>query len=423
MTAPAPAPPPGPAASLDERPVVLRRLPSSPELKQARWAREVDAYPFGHVFDEPSRATLRGPDGREILNLGSNNYLGLTTHPRVVAAARAAVDDYGSGCSGSRILNGTNRLHVELEAELADFFGYEAALVTTTGFAANTAAVTGLTGRGDWFVCDRDVHASLAEGLAASDARVVRFRHNDIRSLGVRLADVPAGAGLMVVVEGVYSVDGSVAPLAEVADATHARAGALLVDDAHGVGVLGATGRGAGEELGCLDRIDVLTLTFSKALASCGGAVLGSRDVVEAVRHRANSYLFMASNVPAAVAAAREALRVLRETPELPARARANGDLLRAAVEGAGWPVTPGGGPIVSIPLPNAVHAAGAWRIMVELGAYCNVQIPPAVPEGCAALRLSAMATHSADQFERLHQVLVEVKKVIRAARRREEER
>lgn len=220
-----------------------------------------------------------------------------------------------------------------------------------------------------------------------------------------RMAAVPEGSGLMVVVEGMYSVDSSVAPLDE------------LLDAVHGVGVLGETGRGAGEALGCLDRIDLLTLTFSKSLASCGGAILGPTDVVEEIRHKADSYLFMASNVPAAVAASLEALRVVRETPELPDRVRHNGELLRAAVTEAGWPVTDGQGPIVSVSLPNPFHAVGAWRIMLELGAYCNVQIPPAVPKGRASLRLSAMATHTAEQIDRLHDIVVEVQKVIRSLR------
>jgi 8-amino-7-oxononanoate synthase len=407
------------AMGVRERPRMLARLASSAELRQARYSRQIDAYPFGYVFAGPSRERFAAPDGKEVLNFGSNNYLGLTTHPRVMEAAQRAVAAFGTGCSGSRILNGTTSLHAALEADLAGFFGTEAAVVTTTGFAANTAALTGLVRERDWIVADRDIHASLAEGITASGAQVTRFAHNDLRSLTQRLDRVPEDADLLVVVEGVYSVDGSVARLAPLVDLVHERGGAVLVDDAHGVGVLGATGRGAGEAGGCLDRVDLLTLTFSKALASCGGAVVGPVDAVEEIRHRADSYLFMASNVPAALAAAHEALRVLREAPELPAQVRHNGDLLRQAVTAAGWPVAPGEAPIVSVTLPNVFHAVGTWRILLELGAYCNVQIPPAVPKGRAALRFSAMATHTPADIDRLHDMLVETHGVIRNLRRR----
>ena len=405
------------ASALDDmarvEPAMFTRIAAIPELRQAKYAEEIDAYPFARVFEGPSDCTFSAPNSAEMLNFASNDYLGLTTDPRVLAAVHAAVDKWGSGCSGSRILNGTNALHIELEEELADFLGKEAAMVTSTGFTANVAALTGLLRSGDWVVADRDIHASLGDGISLSGASVTRFRHNGLNSLQQRIDAVPPEAPVMVVTEGVYSVDGSVSPLPEVAAAAHRRGGAILVDDAHGFGVLGQAGRGAGEHLDCMDDIDLVTLTFSKALASCGGAIAGPASVVEGIRHRATAYLFQASNVPAAVAAALEALRILRANPELAETVRRNGGLLRAAIIDAGWPVSDGIAPIVSVCLPNTIHAVVAWRIMYELGVYSNVQIPPAVPKGRAALRFSAMATHTPAQIERVHEILVETKAVI----------
>jgi len=242
------------------RPPILARVESSTVRAQLAMAKERGVYAFSYVFEGAAGPMFRAPSGQQVLNFGSNNYLGLTTHPRVVAAARAAVDDFGTGCTGSRLMNGTLRLHIALEEELADFYGKEAALVATTGFGANMSVLTTLTRPGDWLVCDRDIHASLLEGAAASGARVSRFRHNDLRSLGQRLARVPAEDGLLVLIEGVYSADGSVAPVADVVAATRSHNGAVLVDEAHALGVLGALGRGACEEAGCLDDVDLVTV-------------------------------------------------------------------------------------------------------------------------------------------------------------------
>lgn len=390
----------------DRRPALFERLAKNQLRGLVQLARDSDVYPFGYVSAASEGPTFAGLDGHTLLNFGSNNYLGLTHHPKVVEAAVAAVRQFGTGCTGSRLLNGTLDLHRQLEAELADFYDKPAALVTTTGFAANTATLTTLTQPGDWLICDHDIHASLLEGAAAAGVKLSRFRHNDARSAQRRVDAVPKGAATMILTEGVFSVDGSVAPLAEIGALARSVGAVFMVDEAHGLGVLGATGRGACEALNCIDAVDLITVTFSKSLASCGGAVVGPADVIDDLRHLARSYLFTASNVPASVGAALAALRVLREQPELAAAARANGERLRRAAAEAGWRVAPGEGPIVGLRVPNVIEAVHAWKRLMDRGVYCNVFAGPAMPEGRAMLRLSAMVSHTDVHFEQLEEAL-----------------
>ena len=381
---------------LSRRPDLLRRFIERSRVRQlVELAKALDAYPFGRVFAAAAGPTFIDEAGNEVLNFGSNNYLGLTTHPRVIEAARAATARYGSGCTGSRLMNGTLRLHIDLEEELADFCGAADAIVCTTGFAANTAAIASVVTRNDVVVCDRDSHASLMEGIAAAGATPVRFRHNDMASLRRRLQKVPDDTGVLVVVESVYSADGSQAPLQDVVEACREAGATLLVDDAHGLGTLGPTGRGGAEAAGVLGSVDLTTLTFSKALASCGGAILGPPDVLDELRHSARSYLFTASNVPAAIAAALEALRILRENPQLAGASCRAGDTIRRAAIDAGFQVLPGAGPIVGVPFANVPQAVAANLLLLGLGVYCNVFVPPAVADGKSVLRFSGMATHT----------------------------
>jgi len=343
----------------------------------------------------------RYTDGVERTNLGSNNYLGLTTDPRVAEGARAALERYGTGASGSRLLNGTSQLHLALEAELADFYGVEAAVVTSSGFTANLALLSAVGGPGDAVLVDAHAHASLQAGAAASRAQVLRWRHNDVDSLRSRLERVDPAAGVVVVTDGVYSMQGETAPLADLA-AVCAQAGArLVVDEAHGIGVLGATGRGAAEAAGVLAAVDAVTITMSKSLGSCGGAVLTTAALAEGLRTRAVPYVFAAANVPASVGASLAALRVLRAEPERPARVRSLGELLRRELARAGVPVLAGQGAVVAVPVGDDEQVLRAWRAVFAAGVYVNAAVHPAVPRGQGVLRLSVMSTHTEEQLER----------------------
>jgi len=356
----------------------------------ARMAIDAGIYPFYLAFDDADAAVAR-LDGREIVMCGSNNYLGLTRDPRVVGAAREALDRYGTSCTGSRLLNGNLRLHEELEAELADFAGKEAALVFPTGYSANLGAISALAGSGDVILVDKDVHASLLDATQLTRASIKPFRHNDIADLRRRLAQVPGGAGRLVVVDGVYSMGGDLCPLPEIVEACGDFGARLLVDDAHGAGVLG-DGRGTAAHFDLLDRVDILTLTFSKAFASIGGAVLGDADVIHYLRHHARSEIFSASMTPASTAAALAAVRVLRAEPwraRIPLQHAAS---VSTQLRNHGFATQPTPSAILPVPTGEVIQTGLAWRRLLDLGVYVNAVVPPA---GSPRLRTSYTAAHT----------------------------
>ncbi|MGZ4506201.1 MAG: aminotransferase class I/II-fold pyridoxal phosphate-dependent enzyme [Blastococcus sp.] len=337
-------------------------------------------------------------DGRQRINLGSNNYLGLAGDPRVIEAAGTALRQFGASTSGSRVLNGTTRLHLDLEAELADHYGTEAAVLTSSGINANVALLSTVGNPGDVLLVDAHAHASVHAGAAASRGTVSRFPHNDVGSLTQRLQRLEPRAGAVVVVDGVYSMTGELAPLAEIAALCDRFGARLVVDEAHGLGVLGEHGRGAVEKAGVLDRVDAVTVAFSKSLASVGGAVLTSRAVADGIRASALPYVFSAANDPASVGAAL-ALRILRSEPERMARTRENGELLRRSLAEAGTPPLAGRGAVIAVPTGEEQVTATAWRIAFDAGVYLNAVAYPAVPRGQGVLRLSVMATHTPEQL------------------------
>jgi 8-amino-7-oxononanoate synthase len=347
----------------------------------------------------PQAVTLYD-DGRHRINLGSNNYLGLAGDPRVIEAAAAAVRQFGTSTSGSRVLNGTTRLHLALEEELADHYGTEAAVLTSSGINSNLALLSTMGSPGDVLLVDAHAHASLHAGAAASRGTVSRFRHNDVGSLTQRLEALDPRAGAVVVVDGVYSMTGEMAPLAEIAALCDRFGARLVVDEAHGLGVLGAGGRGAVEETGVLHRADAVTVAFSKSLASVGGAVMTCRAAADGIRASALPYVFSAANDPASVGAALAALRLLRSEPERMARIRQNGGFLRRALDGAGAASLPGQGAVIAVPTGEAEVTAAAWKIAFDAGVYCNAVAYPAVPRGHGVLRLSVMATHTDEQLQ-----------------------
>ena len=381
-------------------------------LDQLNAAREHDLLPyFREVDGEPGPVVQM--EGRERITLGSNNYLGLTTHPAVKQAAQDALDKYGTGLTGSRFMNGTTPLHLELERELADWTGAEDALVFTTGYQANVGCIATLLDAADTVICDSGDHASILDAVMMSRARIRPFRHNKLDKLQKMLErSTDDGGGVLVVVDGVFSMEGDLAPLPDIVALCREHGARLLVDEAHGVGVLGETGTGACEVFGVSDQVDLRMGTFSKSLASCGGFIAGPAEVIDFLRVQARAFMFTASAVPAAVGAALGALRVIRsdEGKELLARVLDNARYLQAGLDELGFDVVqptpmPDGSdvltPIVPVTIGDDWQAVLFWKALYDEGVYANVALYPAVQRGGALLRTSVMATHERDHLDR----------------------
>jgi 8-amino-7-oxononanoate synthase len=356
-------------------------------------------------------------EGRHTIMLGSNNYLGLTGDPRVKEAARDALERYGTGLTGSRLLNGTTPLHVALETELADWIEVEEAMVFTTGYQANLGCIGTILQPGDTVVCDSGDHASILDGCRLSGAKLRPFRHNQMEKLDRMLGRAgDDGGGVLVVVDGVFSMEGDVAPLPEIVELCGQHGARLMVDEAHAVGVLGERGAGTCELYGLESRVDLRMGTFSKSLASCGGFIAGPSEVMEYLRVASRSFIFTASAVPAAVGAALGALRVIRsEGPELMARCLGNARYLRQGLRDLGLAVIepgklPDGSeattPVVPVVVGEDWKAVLLWKALYEAGLYTNVAIHPAVPPGGALLRTSLMATHEREHLDRALEIL-----------------
>ena len=384
---------------------------------QLRAAREADLLPYFRTLEGPAGPVVE-MEGAERIMLGSNNYLGLTGDERVVQGAQDALTKYGTGLTGSRLLNGTIALHLELEHEIAEWMGTEEALVFTTGHQANLAALGTLLAPGDTVVADSGDHASILDGCLLSRAKLRAFRHNRMEKLEKALdkAVTHDGGGVLVVVDGVFSMEGDVAPLGPITELC-ARFGArLMVDEAHGAGVLGARGAGASELLGVEDRVDLRMGTFSKSLASCGGFLAGDHDVIDYLRIQSRAFLFTAAGVPAAVGAALAALKIVRsdEGPPLLARVLENAAYLHAGLREHGFKVVEHEGdhmtPIVPVIVGDDWKAVLLWRALYDAGVFVNVAIHPAVPPGGALLRTSVMATHDRATLDRALDAFAAVK-------------
>jgi 8-amino-7-oxononanoate synthase len=374
-------------------------------LEQLQAARELDALPYFRTLDGPTLPVVE-MEGKRRVMLGSNNYLGLTGDERVKQGALDALNRYGTGLTGSRFLNGTIGLHLELERELAEWLDAEAALVFTTGHQANIGALGTILGPSDTVVADSGDHASILDGCILSRAKLRAFRHNRLDRLEHTLEKAQSdGGGILVVVDGVFSMEGDVAPLNEIADLC-ARFGArLMVDEAHALGVLGARGAGTCELLGIEDRVDLRMATFSKSLASCGGVIAGPADVIEFLRIASRPFIFTASAVPAAVGAALAAVRVCRseEGRALFAKVLDNARYLHDGLSELGFKVversrladgTVLATPVVPVVVGDDWKAVFLWKALYEAGVFVNVAIHPAVPPAGALLRTSVMATH-----------------------------
>jgi 8-amino-7-oxononanoate synthase len=389
---------------------VFAKARSHDRLDQLEAAKEQDLLPYFRLLTSAAGPMVE-MEGRETIMLGSNNYLGLTGDERVKQGARDALEAFGTGVTGSRLLNGTTPLHIELERELAEWMGEDDAIVYTTGYQANLGCIGAILDPGDTVICDSGDHASILDGCRLSGARLRPFRHNRMDKLEKMLGRAAEdGGGVLVVVDGVFSMEGDVCDLPRTVELCRAHGARLLVDEAHGAGVLGGRGAGACEVFGLEDEVDLRMGTFSKSLASCGGFIVGPADVIEYLRISSRSFVFSASAVPAAVGAALAALRVIRsEGPALFARLLANAQYLREGLRGLGLQVVEPGSladgatvttPVVPVIVGDDWQAVLLWKALFEEGVYTNVAIHPAVPPGGALLRTSLMATHETDHLD-----------------------
>jgi 8-amino-7-oxononanoate synthase len=400
-----------PETSID----VFAKARDSERIAQLHAARDADILPYFRSVEGPALPVVE-MEGAPRIMLGSNNYLGLTSDPRVIAGAREALDVYGPGLTGSRLLNGTTPMHLALEAELAAWMGTEDAIVFTTGHQANVGTLGTILAPGDTVIADSADHASILDGCLLSRARLRPFRHRRLEKLEKALERAQSDeGGVLVVVDGVFSMEGDVAELEPIADLCGRFGARLMVDEAHGAGVLGARGAGASELLGVEDRVDLRMGTFSKSLASCGGFVAGPADVVEYLRIQSRAFLFTASAVPAAVGAALAALRVVR-SDDGPALMAAVLEAARYWSDGLverGFKVVRHGDvvtPIVPVLVEDDWKAALLWRALYDAGVFVNTAMHPAVPPGGALLRTSVMATHDHATLDRALEAFATVK-------------
>jgi 8-amino-7-oxononanoate synthase len=363
-------------------------------------AKETGIYPFFIPLDE-NEGTEVIYDGRRVIMCGSNNYLGLTTHPKVRQAAIDAINRYGTSCTGSRFLNGNMSLHERLEAELADWVGKEAALVFSTGMQVNLGTISAVLGRGDIVILDKEDHASIVDGAFLSGAKIERYRHNDMDHLERVLKSLPEEKGKLLVVDGLFSMEGDIAPLPEIVPLCKKYGVRLMVDDAHAMGVLGG-GRGTAAQFGMTDDVDLIMSTFSKSFASLGGFIAGDADVVDYIKHHARSLIFSASIPPANSASALAALEVMREEPERIDRVNEIADYMRQEYQRLGFDTGTSETPVIPIIIGDDDLTFMTWKLLFENGVFVNPVISPAVAPGRQLLRTSYMATHTNEQLDQV---------------------
>ncbi len=378
---------------------------------QAREAMENGSYPYFIPLDE-NEGTEVEYKGQRLIMCGSNNYLGLTTHPKVKQAAQQAIIRYGTSCTGSRFLNGTLAMHEQLERELADFVGKDEALIFSTGMQVNLGTISSLITRDDVVILDKDDHASIVDGARLGYGKIERFRHNDIEHLERVLQSLPDNVGKLIVVDGVFSMGGDLADLPGIIPVAGKYGARIMVDDAHGMGVMGR-GHGTAAESGVTDQVDLIMSTFSKSFASLGGFVAGDDDVIHYIKHTARSLIFSASIPAANAAAALAALHVIRDEPELAARVIQIGARVKKELSAMGFNVGESVTPIVPVIIGDDERTFKTWKTLFENGVFVNPVISPAVPQGMQLLRTSYMASHTDAQIDQVLDVFKKVGKEV----------
>lgn len=378
---------------------------------EARMAIAAGFYPYFIPLSESEGAEATYQDHRLIM-CGSNNYLGLTTHPKVRQAAKDAIDRFGTSCTGSRFLNGTIEMHEQLERELAEWVGKESALVFSTGMQVNLGTISAIVGRGDFAVLDKDDHASIVDGARLSWGETRRYRHNDMPDLERVLAGLPDDKGKLVIVDGIFSMEGDIAPLPEMIPVCKKYGARLMVDDAHAIGVLGG-GRGTAAHFGVTGDVDLVMSTFSKSFASLGGFIAGDDDVIHYIKHFARSLIFSASIPPSNTAAALAALDVMRTDPQRIERLNAIAGRMRREYRRLGFNTGNSETPVIPIVIGDDMLTFTTWKLLFDAGVFVNPVIAPAVSPGRQLLRTSYMATHTDEQLERVLEIFERVGKQV----------
>lgn len=371
-------------------------------------AKADNIYPYFHKL-ESRQAPEVLMEGKRRIMLGSNNYLGLTSNPRVIEAGVRAIEKYGSGCSGSRFLNGTLDLHVQLESELAEFLGKEAVTTFSTGFQSNLGIISAIAGRGDYIFCDKENHASIYDGCKLSYAKTIRFNHSDMAHLETMLQTVPLDAAKLIVTDGVFSMGGDICKLPEIVALAEKYNARVMVDDAHGLGVIGNGGRGTADYFGLTDKVDIIMGTFSKSLASLGGYMAADSRVVEYVRHASRPFIFCASIPPANCATAIEALHILRENPELPQHLIELAAYMRKGLRERGIKIRDSITPIIPIYTYEEMRTFYKAKELYDEGVYVNPVLPPATPPGECLLRTSYMANLTVELLDEALDIIEKV--------------
>jgi len=375
----------------------------------ARDVQSIGLYPYFIPLSE-SEGSVAKYNGKSLIMCGSNNYLGLTTHPEVQEASREAISRFGSSCTGSRFLNGTLELHEDLETELADWVQKDQALVFSTGMQVNLGVISSLVGRNDYVILDRDDHASIVDGARLSFGNMIRFRHNDISDLEGKLSRLPTDAGKLLVIDGLYSMEGDIASLPEIVPLCKKFNTRIMIDDAHAVGVLGG-GRGTAAHFGLTDDVDLIMGTFSKSFASCGGYIAGDEEVIHYVKHNARSLIFSASIPGPNAAAALAALNIMKREPERIERLNQIGLTMRREFKNLGFDIGNSETPVIPIIIGDDLLTLKTWKQLFDSGVFVNPILSPATPPGRQLLRTSYMATHTDEQIDQVLTIFEKVGK------------
>ncbi|MDZ7690096.1 MAG: aminotransferase class I/II-fold pyridoxal phosphate-dependent enzyme [Balneolaceae bacterium] len=358
-------------------------------------------YPYFKPLQATDGTTVK-IEGREVIMAGSNNYLGLTNDPRVIKAAQDVITDYGTGCTGSRYLNGTLDLHLELEEKLANFMRKDACVLFSTGYQTNEGSIQTIAGRKDIIFSDKDNHACIVTGTLVSNAKTMRYRHNDIEQLRMLMERADESAGKLIVSDGVFSMSGTIAKVPELVELKNEFGARLYLDDAHAIGVMGDGGRGSASTFDLMDEVDLISGTFSKSFASLGGFIVGDKEVIEYIRHHSPAHIFSASMPPANVATVLKALEILQEEPWRLERLRNISDYMRKELREMGFNVWSSQTPIIPVVIGEMIECFKFWKDLFEAGVYVNAVVPPGVPKGQSLMRTSYMATHTDDHLNKI---------------------
>lgn len=370
--------------------------------------REKGLYPYFHELQSRQDVEVV-MEGKRRIMLGSNNYLGLTTNPEVIEAGIKAYEQYGSGCSGSRFLNGTLALHVELEKELSEFLRKEDVVTFSTGFQSNLGIISAIVGRGNYVICDKENHASIYDGCRLSYGKMLRFNHGDMAHLEEIISSVPKDAGILIVTDGVFSMGGDIAKLPEIVEIAKKYGARVMVDDAHALGVIGEGGRGTASYFGLENEVDIYMGTFSKSLASLGGYMAGSKAVCDYVRHNSRPFIFSASITPASCASTIAALRVLKRHPELVDNLQSIAEYMRTCLTEKGVKIRISKTPIIPIYTYDFIRTLTINKRLYDEGVYANSSVPPATPPNECLIRTSVMATHAKPLIDEATDIIAKV--------------